>query len=152
MTRILKIILLALLVILVAIQFIPTSLNKTGEVPVKDITQVFPMPLKVEGILKNSCYDCHSNNTKYPWYNKIQPVAWYLGNHISNGKKELNFNEFGSYSNRRQRSKLKAVRNQIQDEEMPLKTYTFIHRDAKLTKEEKTLVLNWVDKTLKNIQ
>ncbi len=152
MPKILKIILLVLLAVLVGIQFIPTGLNKGNVVSAKDISQVYPMPSRVEGILKNSCYDCHSNNTSYPWYNKIQPVAWYLGNHIAEGKKELNFNEFGSYSRRRQRSKLKAVANQIQDGEMPLKTYTFIHRDAKLTKEEKTMILNWVDETLKNTQ
>ena len=70
-----------------------------------------------------------------------------LANHIRHGKKELNFNEFGSYTARRQRSKLKAIANQVKDGEMPLNSYTLMHKDARLTREQKQLIIEWVQKT-----
>ena len=91
-----------------------------------------------------SCYNCHSNNTQYPWYNKIQPVAWFLEGHIKKAKEELNFSEFGDYSKRRQKNKLKSIINQIRDNEMPLSSYTLIHRDAILSESEKSELENWI--------
>ena len=104
------------------------------------------VPKNVESIIKTSCYDCHSNNTDYPWYNKVQPVAWYLEDHVEHGKVELNFNEWDSYSSRRKNSKLKSIISQIEDDEMPLTSYTLIHRDARLSDTEKKIVLDWVSK------
>lgn len=102
------------------------------------------MPERLEGILKRSCYDCHSNTTRYPWYTEVQPFGWWLAGHIYEGKKELNFNEFGNYSRRRQRSKLNAVANSIEDGTMPISSYTLIHRNAKLSATEKKLMISWV--------
>ncbi|MCB0465321.1 MAG: heme-binding domain-containing protein, partial [Aequorivita sp.] len=79
----------------------------------------------------------HSNNTDYPWYNKIQPAAWFLEDHITEGKKELNFNDWGNYSDRRKNSKLNSIIHQIEDEEMPLDSYVLIHRDADLSNKER---------------
>ncbi|MEO8794918.1 MAG: heme-binding domain-containing protein [Daejeonella sp.] len=142
-----KIGLLALLIFAIAIQFIQPAPNQSGQVLETDITNVFEMPKDVQAILRTSCYDCHSNNTKYPWYSKIQPGGWWMASHINKGKSDLNFNEFGSYSKRRQQSKLKSIANAIEDGTMPLPSYTLIHTDAKLDREEKSLVLNWVKTT-----
>jgi hypothetical protein len=101
----------------------------------------------VQKILIASCTDCHSNNTRYPWYANIQPVGWLLANHIKQGKAELNFSEFGNYSSRRQASKLKAIRYSVKDGSMPLSSYTFLHQDAKLSKENKALIIEWAAKT-----
>jgi hypothetical protein len=98
---------------------------------------------------KLACYDCHSNNTYYPWYNKVQPVACFLESHISEGKAELNFNEWDTYSDRRKRSKSKSIVSQIEDEEMPLSSYTFIHGDANLSPKQKEKIINWVNLALK---
>jgi len=100
---------LVLLIVLVAMQFIRPPRNRNGQVMPADLTQHFKVPASVESIIKTSCYDCHSNNTEYPWYANIQPMGWLLANHIKNGKAELNFNDFGSYSKRRQLNKLKAI-------------------------------------------
>ncbi|WP_339757189.1 heme-binding domain-containing protein [uncultured Winogradskyella sp.] len=140
-----------LLIAFVGIQFIPTKRNQSDVVPITDIHVIYNVPKQVETIFKTSCYDCHSNNTSYPWYNKIQPVAWLLENHIDEGKSELNFNEFGDYSGRRQKSKLKSIASQIRDNEMPLSSYTIIHQDAKLSEKERELVIQWVDKTIENL-
>lgn len=138
-----KIGLLALLIVTIGIQFIQPAPNKNGQVLETDITKIVKVPKNVQVILKTSCYDCHSNNTQYPWYSKIQPSGWWMASHIKKGKSELNFDEFGSYSKRRQQSKLKSIVNTIEDGTMPLTSYTFIHKDAKLGKEDKILLLNW---------
>ena len=90
-------------------------------------------------------YDCHSNNTYYPWYNNIQPVSWIMESHIKKGKKELNFSEFGTYSKRRQKSKIKSIINQIKDDEMPLSSYTLLHRKSILSESDKLLIINWME-------
>ena len=102
------------------------------------------VPAKIKNRLQVSCYDCHSNNTDYPWYSKIQPSAWYLEDHIQEGKDELNFNEWAEYSDRRKNSKLRSIISQIEEDEMPLDSYTLIHRDAILSDEDKTLIVDFI--------
>ena len=104
------------------------------------------VPKNVESIIKTSCYDCHSNNTDYPWYNKVQPVAWYLEDHVEHGKEELNFNEWDSLSNRRKKSKLRSIIKQIENDEMPLDSYTLIHREASFSEAEKQELIQWVER------
>lgn len=125
-------------------QFFQPNRNSGETATANDITKVYPVPDNVQAILKKACYDCHSNSTRYPWYTYIQPFGWMMNSHINEGKAELNFNEFGSYSTRRQRSKVKAIAGSIKDESMPLASYTLIHRDAKLNNTEKDLILNWL--------
>ena len=129
----------------VGIQFIPTKSNQTAVVPMTDFIKIYHAPTEIATVLKTSCYDCHSNNTHYPWYNSIQPIAWFLEDHIEEGKAELNFSEWESYSNRRKKSKLKSISSQISKNEMPLSFYTFIHGKAKLTKDKKEFVIKWID-------
>jgi hypothetical protein len=99
----------------------------------------------VKTILNKACMDCHSNNTRYPWYNNIQPVAFWLANHVDEGKEELNFSEFKTYKLKRQDHKLEEVVEMIQEGEMPLSSYTITHGDAKLTESEKQLLINWAN-------
>lgn len=137
------------LVSLVGIQFFPTKRNQNTAILTADFTKTFDVPKEIQAILKTSCYDCHSNNTNYPWYNKTQPISWFMQHHIEKGKDELNFSEFGSYSKRKQKNKLKAIVNQIKDGEMPLSSYIFIHSNAKLTERQKKEIMNWIN-TLNN--
>jgi cbb3-type cytochrome oxidase cytochrome c subunit len=150
--HLIKKVLLILLIVLVGIQFIPTKRNQNQQILESDISKTFTLPAEIQTIFKNSCYDCHSNNTNYPWYNKIQPVSWLLENHIKKGKKELNFSEFGSYSKRKQRNKLKSIKSQVIDNEMPMFTYTLIHKKAKLTEDDKKLIKNWTNQLMDNIK
>jgi hypothetical protein len=141
-----KKILLVLLIVFFAIQFIQPARNKSVQVLPTDISRTIPVPENVKMILQTSCYDCHSNNTNYPWYNYVQPVAWILANHIKHGKRDLNLSEFGSYPVRKQQSKLKAIADQIKDGEMPLYSYTMIHNNARLSKEQKAIIIDWAQK------
>jgi hypothetical protein len=108
-----------------------------------DTSKVITIPDIVLTLFKNACYDCHSNNTDYPWYSNIQPMGWLMAYHIKQAKKELNFSEFGSYSQRRQLSKLDGIVNSLKDDIMPLKSYKIMHKSAQLRADEKSLLINW---------
>lgn len=138
-----KKIILGLAVVLIAIQFFQPLRNQSDEVTASHIERVYNVPQNVKAILTQSCYDCHSNNTRYPWYSRIQPGAWYMARHIKKGKEELNFSEFGDYSIRRQRNKFRAMAGQVKDGEMPLSSYTLIHRNAVLSPEDKQVLIAW---------
>jgi hypothetical protein len=144
--KLLKRIGFALLIVLVGIQFIPSRSNQSTVVPPTDFIKTFKAPEQVGKILNTSCYNCHSNNTNYPWYSRVQPVGWFLENHINKGKEELNFSEFGSYSGRKQKSKLTSMISQVEDGEMPLASYTFIHREARLSAESKKSLIEYLKK------
>ncbi len=112
-----------------------------------NFTKMYDVPKNVETILRTSCYDCHSNNTNYPLYSYIQPARFFMEEHIKDGKKDLNFNEFGKYSKRKQENKLEAIIKQIKSDEMPLGSYTLIHKNAILTPTQKEEIINWIKKT-----
>jgi len=144
---------LILLMIFVLIQFYPRpEKNISSAQSSNSIEQLYPMQDSILQVLKAACYDCHSNNTNYPWYSNIQPIAWFLNRHIVEGKAELNFDEFGNYSSRRQQSKLKSIRSQIEKREMPLKSYKLLHKKASLTELERSTIINWVIEKVDQIQ
>lgn len=138
-----KKIILGLAVILIGMQFFQPLRNQSDEVTASHIERVYNVPQNVKAILTQSCYDCHSNNTRYPWYSRIQPGAWYMARHIKKGKEELNFSTFGEYSARKQRNKFRAMAGQVKDGEMPLSSYTLIHRNAVLSQDDKQVLINW---------
>ncbi len=148
--KILKFSAIFLLIVFVGIQFVPTINNQSLSVPVTDFMLVNNVPKTIQNQLYVSCYDCHSNNTKYPWYNNIQPIAWFLEDHIRVGKTELNFNEWGNYSDRRKKSKLKAMIGQIKTEEMPMSSYTLLHQDAIFSESEKQDIILWITRLKEN--
>ncbi len=147
-----KKILLVLLIVFTIIQFIQPDHNTSQQVLQADITKIYAVPDSVLHVIKIACYDCHSNNTKYPLYNYVQPIGWFLASHIKDGKAELNFNEFGNYSQRRQSSKFKAIANSLKDGTMPISSYTFMHTEAMLSKEKKQLIMKWAFETANSLK
>ena len=152
MKKILKLTGWVLLIALVAIQFIHPKKNvATGDQP-NAMAKVHTVPDDVNAILKKACNDCHTNNTLYPWYSKIQPVHWWLDDHIKEGKGHLNFDEYTNKRLRYQYHKLEEVIEQVKEGEMPLESYTWIHKDAKLTADEKNKLINWAEGAIKNME
>lgn len=141
----LKKILIGLLIVLVVIQFIRPAKNQSTAVNAKDITHSFTVPDSVHQILVKACMDCHSDNTRYPWYNNIQPVAWWLNDHVNEGKHELNFDHFGEYTPKRQAKKLAKIAKSVTEGWMPLDSYLWIHKEARLTDGEKKLLADWAN-------
>jgi hypothetical protein len=134
-----------LLLAFVIIQFFRPAKNKSEGTSKNDISNLYAVPQDVQNILKKSCNDCHSNNTVYPWYAEIQPVAWWLNSHIEDGKKDLNFSEFATYRIRRQYKKLEEINELVKENEMPLDSYLWIHKDAKLSDQQKLTIANWAE-------
>ncbi len=145
--RLYKKIFLALLIVFIAIQFIQPARNINGQVLPTDITKTVNVPDNVLITFQKACYDCHSDNTRYPWYMNLQPMGWIMAYHIKNGKGNLNFSEFGTYSKRKQANKLRAITTSIKEGSMPISSYTLMHADAKLSKENKELIIDWVTRT-----
>jgi hypothetical protein len=143
--------LLALFIVFLAIQFIQPARNHSGQVALSEISECIPVPDNVLAVIKNSCYDCHSNNTRYPWYSFIQPGGWWMASHIKKGKKNLNFDEFGNYSIVKQKSKLKSIANSINDGTMPIPSYLLLHNAAHLSKEDKKLIIDWANTNLDSL-
>ena len=133
-----------LLLAFIVIQFIRPAKNRADGISNNDISKIYAVPADVQAILKTSCYDCHSNNTVYPWYAEIQPAAWWLADHIKEGKKELNFSEFASYRIGRQYRKFEEINKEVKENEMPLESYLWIHNNSKLSDEQKLILANWV--------
>jgi hypothetical protein len=138
-----KKILVGLLLLFLAVQAIQPSKNQGNASGPKDIIQVKQVPDSVLAVLKKSCYDCHSNYTIYPWYDNITPVNWWVAHHIDEGKRELNFSIFGEYTAKRQAKKLEESAKQIEEDEMPLKSYLLLHSNAELSAAEKKMLIDW---------
>jgi uncharacterized membrane protein len=144
-----KKILIALALVLILIQFVRPERNVSAARQPNDIFVKFPASNSVQMLVKKACYDCHSNNTTYPWYINVQPVGLWLEHHIKEGKAELNFSEFASYPAKKGDHKLKEVIEQVNEKEMPLSSYTLIHQDARLTDEERNLIVEWARESRK---
>ncbi|MBL4723961.1 MAG: heme-binding domain-containing protein [Lutibacter sp.] len=132
-----------LLIVVVLIQFIRPEKNDSKE-GLNDISTVMNIPDEVKSIIKTSCADCHSNYTKYPWYSEIAPVSWYLAQHVNEGKEHLNFSEWTSYNKDQKKHILKDLEEELEGNEMPLRSYLIIHENAKMNKNQYKTLLNWV--------
>lgn len=137
-----KKILLGLAIVLVLIQFVRHPKNDSGAVQ-NDIATLYPMPNEVKLIVDKACADCHSNKTVYPWYANIQPFAYLINDHVVDGKRHFNFNEFASYRIAKQNHKLEELIEQVKESEMPMESYTLIHQNAKLSETEKNTLVQW---------
>lgn len=146
----LKLIFGILLLALILIQFFPTMKNISNDIPSTDIVQSREVPSQVATLVHNACYDCHSNNTKYPWYNRVQPFAWVLEGHITDAKRKLNFNEFETYDREKQKKKFQLMRKLIQENKMPLSSYKMMHAESRLSSDEKKMIIDWIEDELKN--
>lgn len=145
MNSVVKKVLLIALAVLIVMQFIPMDTSAPAVVPQRDFINVTNPPQDVAKMLKAACYDCHSHETVYPWYSRIQPVGWWLLGHVNNGKDELNFSEWTNYSSEKQAHKLAESIELIEERHMPLKSYTWTHPDAVLSDEDIATLNKWLD-------
>ena len=141
----LKKILIVLMFALVIIQFIHPKKNKGLGTHTNYIGNSFNVTNDVKVILAKACNDCHTNNTNYPWYTYIQPIDWWMTHHVNEGKKRLNLDDYTNKNLRFQYHKMEEVAEMIKESEMPLDSYTWIHKEARLNEEEKSTIINWAD-------
>ena len=147
-----KKILITLAVLLIIIQFIHPEKNKAPGRQANALATLITVPDNIKNIFAKACNDCHSNNTRYPWYSHIQPVDWWMNNHVREGKRELNFDEYASKPLRYQYHKMEEIADEVKEGEMPLDSYTWMHRDARLTETEKKEVIDWANSVRANME
>jgi hypothetical protein len=132
--------------ILAGIQFLPPARSLGAADNPQDIDHHYAVPADVHRLLAAACYDCHSNHTDYPWYAKVQPVGWWLAHHVNGGKDHLNFSRFGAYGPRQAARKLDAIAAQVDEGDMPLHSYTWMHPAARLTVEQRQKIVDWAQR------
>lgn len=152
MKKIIRFILIILLIALIIIQFIRPKENISEGISASDITAKYNVPDNVRHTLQIACYDCHSNNTRYPWYWKIQPVTWFMDGHIADAKRALNFSTFTSYNIGKQYKAFDKINKEVKSGDMPLTSYTLIHRDAILNDAQKLAIESWTATSRKQIE
>lgn len=143
---------LALFAIFVIIQFFRIDTTNPEVIAENDFINVVNPPEEIATIIKTSCYDCHSNTSKYPWYSNIAPVSWWLKDHINEAREELNFSEWETFEQKRKLKKLKEAVEELEEKEMPLFSYTLTHGEAKLSDEQRKLLVDWVKETLNQFE
>jgi hypothetical protein len=151
--KILKLILLVLVVGFIAVQFFNRpDKSTTTEVTPAHITKVMTVPANVEGILKRSCYDCHSNHTTWPWYSSVAPVSWLVAEDVEHGRKKMNFSEWTKLSEAKREARLNEICEQVKSDEMPMPKYLLMHSDAKLSQADKDILCKWVETELQKLE
>ncbi|MDF0706041.1 MAG: heme-binding domain-containing protein [Bacteroidota bacterium] len=143
--KIVKKIAIALLVVLIGMQFYRPEKNTADGDYVATFEAETQPSAEVKQILKTACYDCHSANTEYPWYNNIAPVSYWLADHIEDGKKHLDFSDWANYDTKKKDHKLEEVIEEVKEGKMPLNEYTWTHGDAKLSDEQISALVAWAD-------
>ena len=152
MRKVLKTLGWVLLIGFIVLQFFRPAKNVQAGVQAHHISTKFSIPADVNTILEKACNDCHSNNTSYPWYYNIQPVGIWMNNHVIEGKKGLNFSEYTNRRLRYQYHKMEEVVELVNEGAMPLDSYTWTHKDARLTPDEKTKVVNWAESIMDTLE
>ena len=130
-------------ILLIIAQFFRPEKNKGDATLVKAFLEDTQPPAPVKTILEETCFDCHSSDTRYPWYNAITPINYWLNDHITHGSKHLNFSKWEKYGLKRKDHKLEEIIEMVKEREMPLSSYTWTHGNANLSGEQIDQVITW---------
>jgi hypothetical protein len=145
MKKILKIIAVVLAIAFLAVQFYRPDRANPPTIQAETLEATTDVPENVSRILTRSCNDCHSNETVYPWYSNVSPFSWLLANHINEGRRELNFSVWNTYTAKRKRRKYDEICEQATSGAMPHDQYLWLHREARLSAEDVKLLCDWAD-------
>ena len=146
MARVLKLAGLGIIVLLIVLQFFHPEPNNAPLDPEQDMLSMVSPPDSLAILIRGSCYDCHSNQTSYPWYSRISPVSWYLNKHIVKGKEEVNFSVYGAMGKADKIGLFADFCDVLDAGSMPLQSYKLIHKEARLTQEERETLCNWTER------
>ena len=138
-----KKILLSILGLFIIAQLIPVDRSIPEIQPEQDFLHLVDAPQPMANLIKSACYDCHSYHTSYPWYANIAPASFFLQGHINGGREEMNFSEWGTFSKEKKQHKLEECAEMVRDGKMPMKSYTNLHPEARLTDIQKESLVQW---------
>jgi len=143
--NIIKYLLWGLLILFIGAQFFRIDKTNPPADPASDFLKLNPPPEHLAILIKDACYDCHSNHSEYPWYTNIAPVSWWVKNHINEAREHLNFSTWASYDAEKADHKLEECNEEVANGNMPLKSYTWMHLEAKLTEAQRKELADWFD-------
>lgn len=145
MKKALKIIAVVAVLVLAGIQFVrPERVNPPVD-KANTLEAVATVPPDIESTFKRSCDDCHSNETRWPWYSNVAPVSWSVADHVEEGRRHLNFSVWSTYSEKKKNRKLGEICEQVKDHEMPHPQYLWIHWDAALSDKQINAICKWTE-------
>jgi len=143
MKKILKIAAIVLVIAFIVAQFFRPNRVNPPVVEADTLEASTQVPDDVKAIISRACADCHSSTTMYPWYSNISPASWFLADHVADGRGEMNFSEWNTYSPRKKGKKLEEICEQIEKGEMPLRSYLWLHWDAALSADDVKALCGW---------
>ena len=149
--KMLKWFVVALMVVFIGLQFVRPARTNPAVDQTQTIHAHLQMTPQVAAIIDRSCQDCHSNTTRWPWYSNVVPASWFLVNHVNEGRQHLNFSEWGKLDKRRADKRLEEMCEEVSDKLMPLESYTWIHRSAKLSADDIKTLCDWTETELKRL-
>ena len=121
-------------------------------IPGHDLLATNPPPAKIAALLRAACYDCHSNETKWPWYSRVAPVSWWMADHIRNARKRLNLSEWPHENPERAAKKWNRIGEEVSSGDMPLPSYTWAHPAARLNTGQRQELANWAGQEARRLQ
>lgn len=146
-----KILIILLILGIIAIQFIPSGIPENKPENDRNIDNSGLLSDPVSGLLRSSCFDCHSDQTDFPWYSRVAPVSWLLADHINEAKSQLNFSEWEGYTKREKIGKLEDIKDEVASGGMPLRSYLLMHPEAKMNPEEVRSLVTWAEEASSEI-
>ncbi len=138
-----KKVVLMLIVVFCLIQAIRIDKTITPIDTSKDLISITAPDVETTDILKKACYDCHSNQPTFPWYTNVAPVSWWIKHHIDEGRHHLNFSEWSTFSAKKKNHKIEECVEMLESNEMPMNSYTCMHKEAKLTNDQRLALVNY---------
>ena len=149
--KILKVLVVAVAAGIVVLQFFRIDKANPAVVPGETLEAAVAVPPDISLILGRSCNDCHSNQTLYPWYSNVQPMAWFLKNHIDDGRRHLNFSVWNTYTPQKKSKKLEEICDELESKRMPLPSYLWVHGDAVLSVNDAKALCDWAKQEKSNV-
>ncbi len=134
----------ALFIVFILIQFVPVHLQDPNTAPAKDFLHINQPSSEISSMMRNACYDCHSNATEFPWYSHVAPVSWMLESHIDEARAHINLSEWGNYPEKTANLKLEGMTIDVKEGVMPLTSYTWMHPKARLTDAQRTQLVDYL--------
>lgn len=148
MSTTLKRVFLGLLAVLVILQFFRIDKTNPPVTTDEDFLYLAAPPQEIGLLIKDACYDCHSNETEYPWYTNVAPISWWIADHIEEGREELNFSTWAQYDAKRRAHKLEEAAEEVHEGHMPLKSYLWLHGEARLSDEQRERLAAWFEEQM----
>ena len=134
----------AAIVILAALLINP-ALPEMRSDPGRGLLSTNPPPAEIVSMLRGACFDCHSTETRWPWYSHVAPMSWWLVDHVKEGRQRLNFSDWSHDDPRRAAKKWRLVADEVRSGDMPLHGYSWGHAEARLTAEQREQLAKWAE-------